>query len=479
MVVTRLPTLQASPTKRGLLPEARHLILPDGITASGFPSVEATCRSIGIEFDPWQRDLNKCLLAKGADGLYAADTAVVSIPRQVGKTFDIGAVVFALCIKNPGMTVVWTAHRFKVSRETFNELRGLAKSPKLVPHLDYDDITTAAGNECIPFRNGSRIVFAARERGAIRGFTKVAILILDEAQILTHSVLADLAPTMNQAANPLIIMMGTPPKPTDPGEVFADLRAAALEGSSDELLYVELSAPAGSDPDDRDALKVANPSYPHRTPDRAIRRLRRLLTVDDFLREVFGIWDTSAGSRLDFTNWAELADTASEPAGAVTYGVAVSLDRDWSAISLAGTRPDGLKHVDTGHHRRGTGWVVDACVEIDQREPGSLFIVDGGGPAGSLIPELKAAGLSVETAGLRDVAQAHGIFMDSVRDKDLRHRDQAELNDAKDSARPRMSGDGLILLGRKASGADITPLESAELALWGHINFESGAPNIW
>jgi hypothetical protein len=178
---------------------------------------------------PWQQDLNKCILAKTADGLYAADTVVMSIARQVGKTFDVGAVVFAECIAEPGTTVVWTAHRFKVSRETFNELRALAKSPKLAPHIDYDAITTAAGNECIPFRNGSRIVFAARERGAIRGFTKVRILVLDEAQILTDAVLADLAPTMNQAANPLILLMGTPPKPTDPGEVFTDLRAAALE----------------------------------------------------------------------------------------------------------------------------------------------------------------------------------------------------------------------------------------------------------
>jgi hypothetical protein len=60
----------------------------------------------------------------------------------------------------------------------------------------------------IPFRNGSRIVFAARERGAIRGFTKVRRLVLDEAQILTESAMADLAPTMNQAENPQIIADG-------------------------------------------------------------------------------------------------------------------------------------------------------------------------------------------------------------------------------------------------------------------------------
>jgi hypothetical protein len=105
-----------------------------------------------------------------------------------------------------------------------------------------------AGNECIPFRNGSRIVFAARERARSAGFTKVRRLILDEAQILTSMALSDLVPTMNQAENPQIILMGTPPKPTDPARCVTRLRADALAGESTGVLYAELSAPPGSRP---------------------------------------------------------------------------------------------------------------------------------------------------------------------------------------------------------------------------------------
>jgi phage terminase large subunit-like protein len=208
-------------------------VLPKGIKASGFPAADAVCKQLGLVFDPWQQDLNRCILAKGRGGMYAADTVVISIPRQVGKTWDIGALAFADCIIHPSSTIVWTAHRFKVARETFDALKSVAISAELAPHIDPDDITTAAGNESIRFRNGSRIVFAARERGAIRGFTKVRRLILDEAQILTEHALSDLAPTMNQAENPQIILMGTPPKPTDPGEVFSRLREEALNGESE------------------------------------------------------------------------------------------------------------------------------------------------------------------------------------------------------------------------------------------------------
>lgn len=459
--------------RNGLLAEARHVVLPAGIVSTGFPSVRETCRRIGIEFDPWQVDLNKCVLAKNAEGLYAADTVVISIPRQVGKTFDIGALVFALCIKTPNMTVVWTAHRFKVSRETFTELRGMAKSPKLTPHLDYDEITTAAGNECIPFRNGSRIVFAARERGAIRGFTKVAVLILDEAQILTHSVLADLAPTMNQAENPLIILMGTPPKPTDAGEVFTDLRTSALEGSSEELLYVEFSAPDGSDPDDREALRVANPSYPTRTPDRAIRRLRRLLTdPDDFLREVFGIWDSVAsGSAINIAAWEGLTIPAVDLTTVTAFGIAVSRDREWASIGAAGPLSDENILLECVEHRPGPDWVVARCIELNHRWSPAAFVIDPVGPAASLVDDLVEAGLNVETTDTADIAIAFTDLIDAVKNATIRHGPQPELLTAVKSAKKRDIGDGLVALGRKASGGDITPIEAVELALWGHNQF--------
>lgn len=450
-----------------MLTEARHVVLPSGIVSTGWPSVEATCRQIGIKFDSWQRDLNRCILAKNKDGLYAADTVVISIPRQVGKTFDIGAVVFALCIKNPGLTVVWTAHRFKVSRETFNELRSMAKSPKLVAHLEYEDITTAAGNECIPFRNGSRIVFAARERGAIRGFTKVAVLILDEAQILTHSVLADLAPTMNQAENPLIILMGTPPKPTDPGEVFTDLRAAALDGTSEEVLYVELSAPVGSDPDDREALRVANPSYPERTPDRAIRRLRRLLTVEDFLREVFGIWDSAGGSGLINTvKWAALEDAATS-AVPQAYGIEISEDRSVTTIGMAGLRDDGLCHLELFDQLVGTGSLLKRCQQLDEATPGVVFVIDEGGQAASEIADLEAAGLQVIVLKSDEIPIACADFLDGVNDSTIVHGPQAALTTAVEGARKKVWRDGGFSFGRRASNVDIGPLVAVTLAAAG------------
>ncbi len=446
------------------------MVLPKGVKTTGFPSVEATCHQLGLVFDPWQRVLNRCILAKDKRGQYAADTVVMSIPRQVGKTWDIGAVVFALCIAKPGMTVVWTAHRFKVARETFESLRALARSPKLAPHVDQapigGGIASAAGNESITFRNGSRIVFAARERGAIRGFTKVDIIIFDEAQILTDSALSDMAPTQNQADNPLTIFMGTPPRPQDPGEVFSRLRAEALKGESNDVLYVEFSAPPGSDPDDAKAVAEANPSYPSRTKPKAIRRLRKLLSVEDFLREVLGIWDDDAevGNGLDVIAWGHLLDRKVQQPKRVQLVLDVSPDRRWSSIGLAGDA--GADRVVVAVRREaGLKWVVPRVQKMLESHDVLDVALHPGGQAGALVPELMAAGVEFSLLTTGDTGRACAWFQEAVKDGLVVHAGQPDLNAAVANARTRTSGESQ-LWDRRDPTVDISPVVAVSNAAY-------------
>jgi hypothetical protein len=436
-------------------------VLPKGIVSSAFPSVLAVLLALKLVLDQWQAELAKCILAKDADGLYAADTIVISICRQAGKTFLIGCLVFADCIKNPGTTTVWTAHRFKVSRETFNELKVLAASPLLAPHIDYDAITTAAGNECIPFRNGSRIVFAARERGAIRGFTKVRRLIIDEAQILTEMAMSDLVPTQNQAENPQIILMGTPPKPTDPGEVFSALRAEAIAGTVEGTLYVEFSADPTCESDDWEAVRQANPSFPKRTGKRAILRLRKLLTNDaDYRREGLGIWDTDA-LRSVLPGWAGCAVEIKPPK--VTWiGLAVSLDLEWGSIAAAGLWPNGKVHVGAVERRPASAWLAAEAKRI-QVARGCLVVLDEKCPDAGLPVALEKAKVDFVRLKLDEYIEACSQVVNWVKERQITHSHTTELDDAIKVAAWRMVGDRKVW-GRKQSTADISMLEAATLA---------------
>ena len=456
--------------------EPRHLILPDGIKSSSWPSVRETLRVIGIEFDPWQADVSRVAHAKDSSGLWAADAFVFSICRQAGKTFMVGGWAFARAITTPGATIIWTAHRFKVARETFNSLRGMATTSLMAPHVDPDAITTAAGNECINFRNGSRIVFAARERGAIRGFSKVSMLVLDEAQILTEAAMTDLTPTMNAAENPQMVLMGTPPRPQDPSETFTNYRAEALAGRNERSAYVEFSADPDGDPDDREQWAVANPSYPHRTTARAFQRMRRAFaSEDDFSREALGRWDEDGAHRvIPDTAWRAARDESSRILTGLTLAVDVSPSRTSGAVVAAGRTASGRVHFEVLEV-----FAQDAVDEDQQVHaiPGFLaravernevvgVIVDERSPASSMLEEMKALGVRATTTSHRDYVDACARFYDGLVAGELAHIGQPQMDEALAGAGKRETDAGW-LWSRKSSRSDITPLVAASLAVWG------------
>jgi phage terminase large subunit-like protein len=211
---------------------ARHVVAPKGVVSTGWPAVAAKCAELGISFRPWQPDVGRLILAKREDGKYAATIGGtgLSIPRQVGKTFLVGAIVFALCLLRPNLTVIWTAHRLRTAEETFGKMQAFAKRRRIKPHIL--KTVLGSGEEAIIFRNGSRILFGARESGFGLGFDEVDVLIFDEAQRLRDLTLDDMIPATNQSrqsTSALLLFMGTPPRPTDSGEVFTRMRYRGAE----------------------------------------------------------------------------------------------------------------------------------------------------------------------------------------------------------------------------------------------------------
>ncbi|WP_435298528.1 hypothetical protein [Timonella sp. A28] len=384
-------------TEPRLSSAARHVVLPDGIVSSGWPSVAKTLVNLGICFDVWQKDLGRVILAKRRNGKYAAGIGgvVMSIPRQVGKTFTVGAIVFALCLLFPGIRVIWTAHHSNTSDETFEAMQQMALMRKIKPHILR--VTTGNGKQRIRFRNKSQIEFGAREHGFGRGKTKISILVLDEAQHVSESALENLVPTMNQGSNPLLFMMGTPPRPIDRGDAFKNRRSRALKGDSNNVLFVEFSADEDANLDDRKQWAKANPSYPKRTPEDAILRLREALGSDDsFKREALGIWDNDelGDHPIHASWWANTAIGFNDPLpgeGVPSYGVRFSADG--SRVSLAGAlsfgegQPVFVETIETKSMLFGIDWLADW---LEKRwRACSMIVVDGKSDAAALILELR------------------------------------------------------------------------------------------
>jgi hypothetical protein len=446
---------------------ARHIVTPEGIVSTGWPAVRNTCNQLGLGFDEWQDGAGRLILAKNADGFYAADTTVLSIPRQVGKTYLIGSIAFALCINQKNTTVVWTAHRFKTAKEAFSTMKGLAGQPKVKAHIER--IVNANGDQEIRFCNGSRIVFGARERGFGRGFAGVDVVVFDEAQILGENAMDDIIPATNASPNPLILLVGTPPKPNDPSGVFTMLRQEALSGESQETLYVELSADRGCDPDDQTQWRRANPSYPHRTNKRAMLRMKKNLTPDSFLREGLGIWDEVSRHQavVKSSVWQELADVGPH-FDAIPDALAVDMSHDRHISISACWVEDGSSHIEEVwagiDTRAAEAWIVQA-VRRKRRMP---VVIDAMSPANNMIPNLRNKRVLVNQTNAVDMAKACGTFLDAIESDTLTHGGQEAIDEALEGARKRPIGTaGGWGWDRKDQTVNIAPLVSATLALFG------------
>lgn len=455
---------------------ARHVVIPDGIVSTGWPAVRDTLRPLGIEFDAWQQGAAQLILSKDKNGQYATTVGgvTISIPRQVGKTFMIGWIVFALCMTQPGLTVVWTAHRVATADETFDDMKSMAWMPKVSGHIAS---TPDNGEEtAVKFKNGSRIIFGARESGFGRGFTELDIVVFDEAQILTERSIDDLVPAQNASKNALTIFMGTPPRPIDNSEVFEEARRAALAGDAPDALYIEFSADRDAKPEDRKQWAIANPSYPHRTNEAAMMRMLRRLTRESFMREALGRWDEAANRRVAFPAGAWEARAIESPSDkwpVAAIGLDMNPDRTWVSVSFAFFADEGL-HVELietepfteGGSKELVRWIKSVAM---RRVP---VVIDSFSPARTLEPLLREARCTVRILTSAEFAQACMGMHDAVVHEEVTHYDQDELNMSVNGATKRPVGKaGAWAFARDDLEVDLTPIISCVCAHFGAIKF--------
>lgn len=501
---TRTAKRPTRPSTPRLSEAARHVVIPDGIVTTGWPRVKRQLADMGVVFDPWQEGVCTVALGKDEHGKYAATVGGVtlSIPRQVGKTFMVGALLIAMCIVFPGLKVVWTAHHLRTSTNTFRALQSLVKRKRVVQHLASDGrsdgIRTANGEQEIRFRNGSIIMFGARAQGFGRGFEEVDVEVFDEAQILTEKALEDMLAATNQAQHEhgaLLFFMGTPPRPTDPGEAFTNKRARALAGKLTNGVYIECSA----DPecatnaallDDHDQWLVANASYPTRTPHESMLRLRENLPSDDsWRREGLGVWDEFNDTKTDIFGpgkWLACLSEADMPDEPAAIGVAVSVDRLHASIAAAvvveaapDDDPEGepVERIFVAPVRRddGVAWTVDEAKRIQDKYDCAV-VIDEKGPTKDSIKDLEDGDVALECYSLDQYAEACSRFFDRVQTGAVVHPGAAELDEAVAGAVWRTVGDRQVW-GRRKSESDVSMLEAATLAA--HAAELVGAFNIY
>jgi hypothetical protein len=502
--------LAETPAAQGLRGNQRPRVLwvPPGASSSAGREAADLAASAGLHLDDWQRWLLEQGLSERPDGNWLAFEIVELLPRQNGKGGVLEAVALASLYLFGDRFTGWSAHEFKTCREGFLRVRALIENSD---HLRRRAKKPRAshGEEELELLSGPRLKFMARSMGAGRGFTGDR-LILDEAQHLGEAALEATLPTMSARPNPQVWAAATAPDPAiAPCGVLARWRRRALKGGDPNLVYAEWSINPHTefcghgcgDHDDPASVRSwakANPALGIRISVEHVAREFASMAAPGFARERLGVgtWptDSDGWQIISEEAWQALADDRSQAGEVVCFAADVTPDRGWGSIGVAGRRPDGLTHVEAVDHRPKTSWMVPRILELQERWKPCAVVIDAGGGAGSLIPELKEAGFEPVTAAsdppeggkalliptMREVAQACGAFYDAATDaKTLRHLGQPELAVALAGALKRPLGDAWAW--DRKGGVDISPLVAVTLAAWGlatrgHLTDDNPAP---
>jgi hypothetical protein len=443
-------------------------------------------RAVGIVLDPWQRFSVEVALAEGPDGVWAAMEVGLITPRQNGKNFVLEVIQIACIYLFGDEVLVHSAHQFDTSVEHFNRLKFLFENtPELSELLLPSDrsFVTANGKEAIKFNTGQRILFKARSKGKGRGFTGDKVF-FDEAYDIPASIMGNMIPTMS--TKPMAQVYYTTSALHKTSSVLHAVRKRAeADDPEDRLAWLEWGnneedVPDDDDPDGQwEAIDRANPairagriSVPY-----IMQEIRTFSgdpeLVEEHRRERYGIPEFPDELDVDrpipMALWNSLAQESSIEEDR-RWALAVSLNRRWAAIALAGRRADDKYHVEWMEHREGTAWVVDRAVKARENGLDIPLRVHKQGAEASLIKALDKAGIEVEEVSTTDYARATGEMIDAADSRNLVHLGQRSLDRALESAILSQTDTGASVWSEKKSGDDISTLKAVTVALGGVLD---------
>jgi hypothetical protein len=399
-------------------------------------------------------------------GLPAYREIAFLTPRQSGKTTLTLAWELQRCLGWDGpQTVAYSAQsgldaRQKLIGDQVPILERLQKK------LAIKRILRANGSEGVEFLNGSRIGLLASSTDSGHG-RSIDLAIKDEffADIDDRRDGA-LIPAMATRADGQILTTST--AGTDESVPLNRLiergRASVEAGITEGIAFFEWSAPEDADADDPEVWRQTMPALGLTIRESTVVHARSTMTDSEFRRSFLNVRTKADDRTIPLTAWTAVCSPEATPGAPLVFAIDLNPERSAAAIAAASGGPQPI--AELLEHRDGTGWLVDRALSLSQRWGSPTFVVDAGGPAGSLIADLERAGITVRSFTSRDVIDAAARLYDGILEGTVRIRRHPKLDDAAAAASKRRIGDAWAFT-RRSAAADISPLVAVSFAVHG------------
>lgn len=421
---------------------------------------------------PWQRYVADVAGELGPDGLRRYRTVVLKMPRQQGKSWLLDAHLMA-AVHRPGRrTAVYVAQDGNMARRRVVDELGRAKLANVPVLVGQYRMLRGNNGGIIEFGDLSTIRALASNDKAGHGLT-VDDVVIDEAfNFKTLEIINQLQPTTITRPDPQMWIVSTPGNGDDALMLhYEEVAATAVHDPDTTVAVFDWSATPDDDRTDPAVWRRVMPSLDITITEDRVTDLLRTTPPAEFDRAYLARRPTSATvAALDLAGWNEcrnLAPAKIAPAGGVTIGLEVDVDRTRAVIAVAcGIGPRVGVVVNC---QPGTRWVRDAVRELVHRAGITVVDVwaDRRSGLGGVIDELAHIGVTVHEVTVGDIASAAGTMYDLTAGTTagIVHDQQPELDGAVIGSRRRALGDGGWTFSKLESEGDVAPLAAATLAV--------------
>ena len=415
-----------------------------GTAHQGLPDeLEGTLKvaaALGLELLPWQRHAISVLSQRHGRG-YRYPVAVVSTPRQSGKTTMLGCLLIYRLLAYRGYRGYYTAQSLKDARYAWSSWVDLIGAGI---GLDHFKTRLGFGVEQlqVPSMN-STLLPVVRKEQAMHGrqsdtyvFDECWELLPDKAESLIQAV----QPTQATRPNRQLLFVST--AGTDESIWFRDWVRRGREATGDpaaEICHLEWACPEDLDPCDATTWHSFHPGLGGLIEEATLHSALDLHGPDLFARAYGNCWPKVEQSWRG--NWAELASAERIPNDApVVFGCDAEPGHQSAAIVAAWLNPEGVLVAEVVDSRPNTDWLLPRLAELTRKHQSEVAVTTTG-PLAFLIPEGQQLGIAWTRLSASDYANSVARLKNLVREKRIAHPDDSRLNSAVDNALTKQTGD--------------------------------------
>jgi Phage terminase large subunit (GpA) len=439
------------------------------------PAVAKLADALGWPLMPWQRMAADVLNEVDSDGLFVYSTAVITVPRQSGKTTLTGANAQHRAIYRPRRRIWYTAQTREIARDwLLNEhVPGLEISP-LKP---YARVRRAQGSEGITYPHGSMFRIFAPLPAALHS-KQSDLVIVDEcwAHELERGKQIDQAIVPTQATRPgaQVWKLSTAgdEKSLWLWEIIQRGRTAVTEGRREGIAYFEWACPEDLDPCAPSSWARFHPAFGITIGVSQMKAALDELGPAGFARAYGNRWPEGMGAtaapKIPPGRWAAVQ---TPPLTAVPDGVRVALgfdtsrDRAQGVISVA-WRDLGGTRCEIIDARPGTGWMAERLAEIATRRQPVAIGYPADSPALDIADELATDGFPMLPIRGNDWPAACAGWFGAISEGTIRIGSHPALSAAAEAAPGHDVGDGKWAWYRRGTVVSIAPVIATTAAVW-------------